>query len=406
MSHPLFSILIPSRNREELLRFAVTSVLKQDFDDYEIIVSDNDSSPPYAQTNELDHAGRLHVHRSDKPLSVTENWNNALRRAKGEYIIMLGDDDALTPGTLRRLAQHIETFEQPDLIYVMAYHYCYPDVVPSVPNGYLSTVANSPLFTRRAEPYILASTEARDLAKLAMGFRHDVSFNAQHYIWKRSYIESGPAQPFFQSPYPDYFACFVTFSTAPRIAVIPEPEIIIGISRLSFGFYYARNKQNEGFQQFLGDNVDLAALAQDDESVATALAMPGSQHLRNWLLAALFAEHTLGLAIGSVVNIARYRSAQIIELLKSERISTIISALASSSSSANLSADERKILRRHTLLRVWAIIARNSKAAEVQLQRLEQDLAVYFPAVVEEKDIGVHKTILDAYDFLARQQSH
>ena len=31
---------------------------------------------------------------------MTEYWNNALRRGRGDYVVMLGDDNALLPGYL------------------------------------------------------------------------------------------------------------------------------------------------------------------------------------------------------------------------------------------------------------------------------------------------------------------
>jgi glycosyltransferase involved in cell wall biosynthesis len=44
MTMPFFSVVIPTFNRGDLLPYAVQSVLKQTFEDFEIIVSDNCSS--------------------------------------------------------------------------------------------------------------------------------------------------------------------------------------------------------------------------------------------------------------------------------------------------------------------------------------------------------------------------
>ena len=41
MTPPLFSIVIPTYNRSELVQGAVRSILDQTFDDYEVVVSDN-----------------------------------------------------------------------------------------------------------------------------------------------------------------------------------------------------------------------------------------------------------------------------------------------------------------------------------------------------------------------------
>jgi glycosyltransferase involved in cell wall biosynthesis len=66
---PLFSIVIPTRNREHLLRYALQSALDQTFEDYEIVVSDNFSdASTYRIVQELAD-GRVRYVRTDKTLS-------------------------------------------------------------------------------------------------------------------------------------------------------------------------------------------------------------------------------------------------------------------------------------------------------------------------------------------------
>jgi glycosyltransferase involved in cell wall biosynthesis len=45
MPRPRFSIVIPTRQRAHTLYFTLRSCLMQSFDDYEIVVCDNCSSP-------------------------------------------------------------------------------------------------------------------------------------------------------------------------------------------------------------------------------------------------------------------------------------------------------------------------------------------------------------------------
>jgi glycosyltransferase involved in cell wall biosynthesis len=100
---PLFSILIPSRNRLELLRHAVDSVLAQEAD-FEIVIADNASEEPYGDyVASLGSVAAGSV-RSEESLPVTQNWNRALAASRGRYVVMLGDDDALVPGWLARAA--------------------------------------------------------------------------------------------------------------------------------------------------------------------------------------------------------------------------------------------------------------------------------------------------------------
>ena len=106
--------------------------------DFEIVVADNASDQPYGDSV-LSAIAERSV-RSGTPLSVTENWNCALTAATGRYFIMLGDDDALCPGWLARATELIKRFEEPQVLYAMAYHYAYPGVIEQKLNGYLASV--------------------------------------------------------------------------------------------------------------------------------------------------------------------------------------------------------------------------------------------------------------------------
>ena len=45
MNHIKFSVVIPTRERAETLQHCLRTCLVQNFDDYEVVVSDNGSSP-------------------------------------------------------------------------------------------------------------------------------------------------------------------------------------------------------------------------------------------------------------------------------------------------------------------------------------------------------------------------
>ena len=93
-----FSVLLPTRNRLELLKYALASILQQDESDLEIIISDNNSEEDIAGFIKTLNDRRIKYYRTDSFVSVTENWNNALNKAMGDWVIMLGDDDCLNEG--------------------------------------------------------------------------------------------------------------------------------------------------------------------------------------------------------------------------------------------------------------------------------------------------------------------
>jgi glycosyltransferase involved in cell wall biosynthesis len=101
---PFISVVIPTRNRAHLVRHAIESVLWQDFDDYELIVSDNCSEDGTAETVREVGGDRLRYVRPDKSLSMPDHWEFALDQARGRFVAYLCDDDAWAPGALTRAA--------------------------------------------------------------------------------------------------------------------------------------------------------------------------------------------------------------------------------------------------------------------------------------------------------------
>jgi len=398
----MLSVLIPSRNRLDLLKMAVQSVLLQDFDDFEIVVSDNASSEDYGGYLESLADPRIRYIRSDTPLSVTNNWNLALDAARGDYVVMLGDDDALAPGYLRHQARLIETFDQPDVLYAMCYHYAYPGVIDSAPEGYLATVDNSILFRDHNAPYEVDTPVARRLGRIAASFRHQISFNAQHYMYRRAYISSLSALgPFYQSPYPDYYASFLTFLTAPRIIADPHPRMIIGIAKQSFGFFFMNQREEEGRLQFLGDPVDREFLSGGDAATLAAIDHPGVDHMRNWLLASLQLKRRMEGTLDVEVDLRRYGRLQTMEM-------AILAGHDARARRADyyrfmrsLSGRDQAFARR--TLRAAMTIKRLSTDSQATLWRYRSLLNIYYPAAVQNHPITNHQNILDAVRWLTPQ---
>jgi glycosyltransferase involved in cell wall biosynthesis len=101
----LFSIIIPAYKAQHL-REAIQSVLAQSCGDYELLVVD-DCSPHELNTVLRDfHDNRIHYHRTPYNLGgqdPSQTWNYALQLAKGELIVLLGDDDELAPNYLEEM---------------------------------------------------------------------------------------------------------------------------------------------------------------------------------------------------------------------------------------------------------------------------------------------------------------
>ncbi len=108
MSTPLFSVVIPTYNRSELVGSAIHSVLRQTCKDFEIIVCDNCSTDetPRVVTRLAD--GRLKYVRTPRHLFISDNWEFGRSHATGRLILILADDDALVATALERFAGEAE----------------------------------------------------------------------------------------------------------------------------------------------------------------------------------------------------------------------------------------------------------------------------------------------------------
>ncbi len=116
---PFISVIIPTRERADTLLFAIKTALDQNSDDYEVIVSDNFSQDDTKKVVESFNDPRLVYVNSGQRLSMCDNYEFALEHAKGEYVIFIGDDDAIMPGAIDKLRLTIKS--NPSLVYYWSY---------------------------------------------------------------------------------------------------------------------------------------------------------------------------------------------------------------------------------------------------------------------------------------------
>jgi glycosyltransferase involved in cell wall biosynthesis len=300
-----FSVLLPTRNRLELLRHAVETVRRQDHSDWEIVISDNASADGVEAFVAGLADGRVRYLRQATPISVTENWNRALDASLGRWVIMLGDDDGLMPGAMRRLSELV-TANAPDLVYTNAYLFTYPGVISTIPNGSLEPYGRGSLFEGHPQAYVLDRPVARNLVRKAMRFEMAYTFNMQHSLMSRELIERLRVDGrFFQSPYPDFYATNALFLAAERILICPEKLVVVGLSPRSFGNYFFNNREGEG-EAFLGNS-----LTPSEASAISRVVLPGSVDRTNWLAAMEILRANFDNSRGMYVDHNRYRRLQL-----------------------------------------------------------------------------------------------
>jgi Glycosyl transferase family 2 len=306
------SVLLPTRNRLSLLREAVESVLRLEDENWEVVISDNDSAEDIEGYVESLGNPNVVYSRTPRLLPIAENWSNAIDHASGDYMVMLGDDDALMGtyfSTTRRL---IADFHQPDVIYHNALCYAHPGVIPEHPEGYLRSEGYARFLHGATQPFRLSSTEARSLVAGAMDFRLHYAFNIQFVTISRPLVEALAQQgQFFRSPFPDYYGMNHLFARAQSIVVEPRPLVVIGVTSRSFGFFQNNPREAQGSQAYLeGD-----AKAQDVLSAESGSSLlPGANINDGWLRSMEELRRQLGSPDDLTVSYGRYRKLQILHV--------------------------------------------------------------------------------------------
>jgi glycosyltransferase involved in cell wall biosynthesis len=134
-SEPLLSICIPTFNRAALLEVCLATVLPQAAEfagEVECVVSDNcssDHTPAVVASASAQYA--LRSYRNASNIGGIANFTRcASELARGEYVWLIGDDDALCSGAVERILKILRQADAPDMV---ALNVCYlpPERRPS-----------------------------------------------------------------------------------------------------------------------------------------------------------------------------------------------------------------------------------------------------------------------------------
>jgi glycosyltransferase involved in cell wall biosynthesis len=101
---------MPVYNGEQFIEEALTSLLAQTYQDFELLISDNASTD---RTSEIcrDYASRdsrIRYRRNDRNLGFAKNQNSVIEHANGEYFLLTHHDDVRLPTYLERTLEVLD----------------------------------------------------------------------------------------------------------------------------------------------------------------------------------------------------------------------------------------------------------------------------------------------------------
>ncbi|WP_414543335.1 glycosyltransferase family 2 protein [Nostoc sp. CCY0012] len=110
------SVCIPTFNRQNLLPYAIESILQQSYQDFELIVCDDGSSDSTPDLMSQYTDNRIKYIRHPQNIGKSNNMRSGFDAAQGEYFIKFDDDDRLTPDFLARTAAILDQDSSIDFV--------------------------------------------------------------------------------------------------------------------------------------------------------------------------------------------------------------------------------------------------------------------------------------------------
>ena len=230
-SAPLLSIVIPTRNRIKYVTHAINSILSIQSSELELVIQDSSDSRNlglWLQENISD--GRLLFNYSEPPMSMTDNFNSAIRLAGGEYVCMIGDDDGVNP----EIVTATRWASKNGLDALVPHHggasYRWPDFQ----SRYYGSGQAGKLFINAfsgAKSYPNTDVEMQRCVQSAGQSKFDLPIVYLGIIRRQCMIEvSKKAGAYFKGISPDIFGALAVANYARRVCVIDYPLVLPGSS--------------------------------------------------------------------------------------------------------------------------------------------------------------------------------
>jgi len=226
-----YTVVIPTRNGIKYLPHAIRSVLHSNRFDIELIISNNYSSDgtEVFLSDLIDD--RVKIVMPPTALPMARHYEFAMSHASGEWVTILGDDDALMPDIFERLDYYIEKNPKIDIISSARAYYFWP--------GCENLYGKAVISYYSTQEYEIRST-SKDLIAALSGLRScfDMPQLYTTSIIKNkllSEIKQRSGGRFYHSIIPDMSSVVSLCLSRDKYLRVSEPLFWVGTSNKSMG---------------------------------------------------------------------------------------------------------------------------------------------------------------------------
>jgi len=243
-----YSIIIPTRERADVLYWSLKTCTMQTYENLEIIVSDNYSLDDTEQVVKSAVDERVRYYNTGRRISMSHNWEFALEKATGDYITILGDDDGFVPNAIEGINTILSKTKSDALCWHQSKYFWPGNVV--YPHSLFIVLRNR-----------VVSIDAQDnLRKVINHYKH---YSSNPWLYSgfvhRSVIDRVKAKSrdaFFHSMIPDIYSGLAIGSEIDDYMYSTGAFSIAGNSSHSNGMscISSMEKNRENFNKFLSEN--------------------------------------------------------------------------------------------------------------------------------------------------------
>lgn len=255
-NYPLFTVIIPQKDRAEYLVHTLKSCMIQDYPNFEIIVSDDCSEDNSVEVvKELQkHDNRIKLFAHEHHLGMRENFEFALSQVRSGYVMALGGDDGLVVGCIWKMYKILKETGRQLLTWPYATFKYANDNEPQT----------MLYFRRRKSRTVRIIKSEYFLNSIANSFFYLVDECPMFYIKgvvSTELVEKVKSRTkdhcFYHCPTPDGFSGVILCGEVEDYAYTYEPLSIGGNTTKSQGQNYMRTdkKSRKESEQFFNDNI-------------------------------------------------------------------------------------------------------------------------------------------------------
>ena len=114
---PLVSVVVASYNHQDYVQACLQSVLSQDFQDFEIVITDDGSSDETVANIQAIQDKRIHLKVLSQNSGACIALNDAILRSRGKYVAVLNSDDYFLPGKLSLQVNFLQSHPQAGAVF-------------------------------------------------------------------------------------------------------------------------------------------------------------------------------------------------------------------------------------------------------------------------------------------------